>query len=248
MLPEFLTDPSRPIANRPQDAILPHMRANGSVGAGEGYRLWAAHYDETPNPILALEMRILSEQIGSLDGARVLDAGSGTGRWMLETLSRGALVFGIDACHEMILQAERKAGLAGRSALADLRQIPLADNAVDLVLCTFTLGYLPSLPPVFKELARVASRVIVTDLHPAAARAGWTRSFRAGSQTYDLVHYDHSIAELDESAARAGLTCEWRAEGSFAEPEREIFKRAGKDDLFEQTSRIPAILATIWRQ
>jgi SAM-dependent methyltransferase len=207
---ELLVEVGVPIARRPQDAILPHI----------GYRLWAPTYDEAPNPLLALEMSLLSERIGAIEGKWILDAGSGTGRWMAWAVARGAHVFGIDACREMVIHAERKTGLRGRAALADIRSIPLKDEAVDLAVCSFTMGYLPSPSAVFQELARVSREVIVSDLHPDAVRAGWTRSFRVENRRYELVSYDHSVADLDDYARSAGLIPEWRIEASFAEPER----------------------------
>ena len=230
MREEFLKEVERPIAPL------------------EGYRLWAESYDDAENALLALEMRTLSSRIENINGYRILDAGSGTGRWMNWTQSRGARVFGLDACREMVLKAERKPGLAGRSALADIRSIPLNDDAVDLALCSFTMSYLPSPGPALRELARVSRQVIVSDLHPDAARAGWTRSFRAGNRVCQLLHYQHSTAELDDCAHSAGLFPQWRVEASFAEPEREIFRRAGKENLFEDARRIPAVLITAWRK
>jgi malonyl-CoA O-methyltransferase len=224
------------------------MTSSVIVPVIEGYSLWSAGYDEGPNPLLALEMRVLSQRLGELHGLRVLDAGSGTGRWMSEAASRGARVFGIDTCREMVLKAGEKPGLRGRSALADIRRIPLPDDAFDLSLSTFTIGYLPSPGVAFGELARVSRRVIVSDLHPDAARAGWTRSFRVGNRNYEFVHYDHSIAELDGYARSVGLALEWRIEAAFGEPEREIFRLAGKEDAFEKTRGIPAVLINAWRR
>ncbi len=219
-----------------------------AINAVEGYRLWAASYDEAANPLLALETRVLSDHLGDVTGYRILDAGSGTGRWMKWAQSRGARVFGVDACREMVLKAERKPGLGGRSALADIRSIPIQDDAVDLTLCSFTMGYLPSPGPVLQELARVSRQVIVSDLHPTAARAGWTRSFRAGDRVFHLHHYQHSSAELDDCARSAGLVLQWRTEASFAEPEREIFRRATRENLFDDACRVPAVLITVWRK
>jgi SAM-dependent methyltransferase len=260
---EFLKEALRPIANRPQVANLPHgvaavdgggpngSNVNGGIGAinaVEGYRLWAASYDEADNALLALETRALSARMEDVAGYRILDAGSGTGRWMKWAQSRGARVFGVDACREMVLKAERKPGLGGRSALADIRSIPIQDDAVDLTLCSFTMGYLPSPGPALRELARVSRKVIVSDLHPTATRAGWTRSFRAGDRVYQFHHYEHSIAELDDCARSAGLVPQWRVEASFGEPERDIFRRAGKENLFDDACRVPAVLITVWRK
>ncbi len=156
------------------------------LSAMDAYRIWSQHYDLMPNPLLALEMRVLSGRLGAIKGRRVLDAGSGTGRWMAWAQGCGARVFGIDACHEMILEAARKPGLAGCSAQADVQTLPVCDNAADIAICSFTLGYLASIQPVMRDLARVARRVIVSDLHPAAVLHGWTRSFRAGGARYEV--------------------------------------------------------------
>jgi ubiquinone/menaquinone biosynthesis C-methylase UbiE len=216
------------------------------LNAIEAYRIWSQNYDETPNALLALETRVLSTRLGEIGGRRVLDAGSGTGRWMEWAKRCGACVFGIDVCHEMILQAVRKPGLEGRSARADLNRIPVRDDAADIAICSFTLGYLASAGPVLRELARVARRVIVSDLHPAAVLEGWSRSFRAGGELYEVKHYDHPIEELGTAAAEAGLTLDWRVEPTFGEAERGIFERAGKESAFEDARRIPAVLITAW--
>ena len=216
------------------------------IEAAAAYRIWSADYDSTPNALLALEMRVMSRCIGIIEGLRILDAGSGTGRWMTWAEQRGARVFGIDACHEMILQTARKPGLAGRSARADVRRIPLCDDAADIALCSFTAGYLESPGPLFRELARVARRVIVSDLHPAAARHGWTRSFRVAGELYQLKHYEHSSEDLDAAARAEGLTRDWRIEAFIGEPERGIFQQAGKESAFEESRRVPAVLMTAW--
>jgi malonyl-CoA O-methyltransferase len=232
----------------PQAALGKPLSPHLEIGAREGYRLWSAAYDDAPNALLALEMRTLSVRLGDVRGQRILDAGSGTGRWMQWAQARGAYVFGIDACHEMVLKAEQKAGLGGRSALADVRGIPLRDNAVDCAICSFTMGYLPSPGSVLRELARVSRCVIVSDLHPDAVRAGWTRSFRAGAQTYRFLHYEHSMAELDDCARRAGLTPCWRVEAALGEPEREIFRQAGRESVFDEVCLLPAVLITLWQK
>ena len=216
--------------------------------ASPAWELWSATYDDTPNALLALETRILSPRLGPLPGRRILDAGSGTGRWMSHAESHGAQVIGIDASREMLLKAEDKPRLRGRSALGDIRCLPLLDDAFDTAICSFTLAYVPSVDTVLRELARVARRVMVSDLHPAAVRAGWSRSFRAGNQVHELAHQNHSIAALDDAARYAGLVKEWRIEASFDEQEREIFVRAGKEAAFERTCLVPAVLITSWRR
>lgn len=218
------------------------------ISAADGFRLWADCYDETPNPLLALEMRLLAEKNLITPGMRVLDAGSGTGRWMSRAQRRGAHVFGIDACHEMVLRAERKTGLRGRSAIADICSIPLGDGAVDLAICSFTLGYVSRPAASLQELARVSQHIIVSDLHPDAVCAGWSRSFRSGHQRYELAHFNHHVDELDRCAGETGLDRVWRIEASFGEPERELFARGGKTDAFDEACSVRAVLITLWQK
>lgn len=221
------------------------------VTAIEGHRNWAASYDAVPNPLLALEARHLLQRLSPLQASRFLDIACGTGRWMLLAQQRGSRAFGVDFCPEMLLAASRKPGLAGYLGLADACRIPVADGAADLTLCSFALGYLPSPHHAIAEMARVSrkgGRVVVTDLHPRALAAGWTRSFRSDGQIYEIDHHAHPVAAWEAAAQSAGLTLDWRLEASFGEPEREIFRRAGKDSLFLELSRIPALLAMCWRK
>jgi SAM-dependent methyltransferase len=149
----------------------------------------------------------------------------------------------------MLLEASRKPGLGGRLSLADAGRIPLADGAVDLAMCSFALGYLPSPHQAIAEMARVSrkgGRVVGTDLHPCALAAGWTRSFRSNGQVYAIDHHRHAMVAWEAAAESAGLALDWVLEASFGEPEREIFRGAGKDSLFPELSRIPALLGMSW--
>ena len=49
------------------------------VDVQEGYRLWSGTYDRDPNPVLALERRVIRERLGPLSGRCVLDIATGTG-------------------------------------------------------------------------------------------------------------------------------------------------------------------------
>jgi ubiquinone/menaquinone biosynthesis C-methylase UbiE len=220
-----------------------------AVTAIEGHRIWAAGYDAGLNPLLALETRVLLEKLTALPCSRFLDIACGTGRWTHWARQRGHRVFGIDACPEMLFEAARKPGLAGRLALADACNVPLADGAADLTLCSFALSYVSSAHAAIAEMVRVTrlgARVIVSDMHPAALAAGWTRSFRSNGQVYEMDHHLHPIAAWESAAASAGLALEWRLDACFEEPEREIFAKAGKDSSFAELTRIPAVLAMCW--
>jgi SAM-dependent methyltransferase len=219
------------------------------VTALEGHRNWAPIYDGGLNPLLALETRILLEKLNPLRCSQFLDVACGTGRWLLLAQPYAAKVFGVDFCPEMLLEASRKPGLAGCLSLADACHIPFADGAADLTVCSFALGYLACPHQAIAEMARVSrkgGRVVVTDLHPCARAAGWTRSFRSNGQVFEIDHYEHPIATWEAAAESAGLVLDWRVETCFGELERAIFDQAGKASLFPELSRIPALLAMSW--
>jgi ubiquinone/menaquinone biosynthesis C-methylase UbiE len=219
------------------------------VSALDGHRNWAASYDGGPNPLLALETRVVLERLSPLRASCFLDIACGTGRWMLRAQQCGSRVFGVDFCPEMLFEASRKPGLAGCLSLADACHIPFSNGAADLTLCSFALGYLPSLQQAMAEMTRVSrrgGRVVVSDLHPSALAAGWTRSFRSSGQVYEMDHYRQPMAAWEAAAESAGLALDWCLEAGFAEPEREIFRQAGKESSFSELSRTPALLAMSW--
>ena len=215
----------------------------------EAHRVWSEIYDESPNPLLALEMRVLAGLLGPLESRRIVDVGCGTGRWLTYAESRGALAFGIDFCREMLLRAAAKPQLEGRLALATAERLPFADRMADLVLCSFVIGYLADPAFAIREMARIGApgaRIVVSELHPDAAAAGWKRGFRHNGTAYEIEHSPHPLPNLLEAASEAGLRLDRTEAASFGEPEREIFLRAGRDHLFQDASRVPAIWTAVW--
>ena len=217
-----------------------------TVSAAEGYRLWSAGYDDDPNPVTALEQRLLAARMQIGAGSTVLDLATGTGRWLEYAMSRGVQAMGFDVSEEMLAVAANKEGVRGRVAAADICALPLRDGAADLAICSFALGYVAPLQRAFQEMARVARRVIVSDLHPEAIEAGWRRSFRSGHRSYEIAHHRHSVYAVNSCARAAGLTPAWMIEAGFGEPERMVFERAGKADAFTAAQEVTAVLISAW--
>jgi len=87
-------------------------------------------------------------------GARALDVCCGTGDLTLALESRGgAIVYGSDFCHPMMVAARRKV----RSSLfeADALRLPLADRSLDLVTVAFGFRNLANYGHGLDELLRV---------------------------------------------------------------------------------------------
>ncbi len=212
-----------------------------AVPAVEGYRLWAETWDATPSPIVALEHRTLLPWMEALAPRRAIDVGCGTGRW---TARLSAI--GIDASSAMLAVAANK-GLRGRLAVGDAAALPVATGVADLVLCALTFGHVGDQAGAMREFARVlqpGGALILTDFHPNAAARGWRRTFRSGGQVYELENHPYTVPQLRELAR--GLALTRIEEASIGEPERELFERAGRPDLYEAACATPAVLLTRW--
>ena len=94
----------------------------------------------------------------------VLDVGCGTGGTLDAIVSAHpeARAWGIDLSAEMIAKAgERLAEAGGRAGgavdlqVADAEHLPLADNAVDLVVCVDSLHHYPDPAAALREMRRV---------------------------------------------------------------------------------------------
>ena len=120
----------------------------------EGYASWAASYDEPGNQLLDLEQPVVREILDGLPVGVALDAACGTGRHTAYLASLGHEVIGVDTSPEMLRRAREKVP-AGEFHEADLYDVPLADDSVDLVVCAIALAHVPDLERAVAEFVRV---------------------------------------------------------------------------------------------
>lgn len=210
------------------------------------YQLWAASYDQAPNPVTALERRVLRGRITIRPGERWLDLGTGTGFWLDSALTAGADAFGVDLSPGMLHTAAANESLYRRLICADLAALPICSDWADAAICSFVLSYCRRPARAIGELARVARTVIISDLHHDAFVAGWTRSFRFSGASHQIEHFPYTQTMLDCWAAASNLKLLWRIEVPFGTSERHIFASAGKEAKFDELSRIRAILCSAW--
>src|SRR2546428_2477508 len=83
-----------------------------------------------------------------------LDAGCGTGRHTEYLASLGHKVIGVDTSPEMLGPAREKVP-EGEFYEADLHDVPLADDSVDLVVCAIALSHVADLAGALGEFVRV---------------------------------------------------------------------------------------------
>lgn len=121
------------------------------------YAAWTRELVEFPG----LEHELLSFTSALRPGAVILDAGSGSGRDSRFFLARGFRVIMLDRSHPLLLEARSFVGSGGLSCsvVADLRELPLRDQAVDGVWASGSLLHLAreELRPAMLEVQRVLS-------------------------------------------------------------------------------------------
>ena len=216
------------------------------VGPTEGYKRWAATYDQFPNPLLAREERYLMPLLPDLTGKNVLDVACGTGRWLQQLLERGARSgVGIDSSTAMLRVASRKAGIRSQLAGADCLRLPFRAAVFDFAVCSFALSHIRDLKRMARELGRVMKpngTVFVSDLHPEAYARGWRTGFRDGSGACQIETLPPSAEKVVRAFHSGGFECLTHVALCLGEAERHILVEAGRRDTFE-LFRVPAVLS-----
>jgi malonyl-CoA O-methyltransferase len=212
--------------------------------AREGYRLWAPDY-ERETAVSFLEDQLVAGMSPPLAGRSLLDAGCGTGRRLRDTGAETAA--GIDLTPEM-LAAGGEPGVAA----ADVRALPFAPGAFDVVWCRLVIGHVADAAAVYAELARVCrpgGTVLVTDFHPDAVAAGHRRTFRDAAGTVrEVEHHVHPPDVQVALAAAAGLRIIERRDGQVGPEMRPFYERAGRLAAYEEQRGLRVVLALAFRR
>jgi SAM-dependent methyltransferase len=147
-----------------QDALGTGTEAR-SISTREGYDSWASGYDGQLNQLLEIEQPIVREIFDGIPIGIALDAACGTGRHAAYLASLGHTVIGVDSSPGMLAVARQKVP-QGEFHEADLHELPLADDSVDLVACAIALVHLADIRVPFREFARVlrpGGHLVVSD-------------------------------------------------------------------------------------
>ncbi|TAN03485.1 MAG: class I SAM-dependent methyltransferase [Rhodanobacteraceae bacterium] len=168
----------------------------------DAYALWAPSYPpRAHNPVMQAEERaMLALMPIDLHGQIVLDAGCGSGRYILHALRRGATrVTGVDLSVEMLERADAElrahCHAAGIELMqGDLEALPVPSAFADLTVCGLAIGHLDRLQPALTELRRVTrsgGTILCSDVHPIGDTLGWHRDFKSGGRHYAIRHTPH---------------------------------------------------------
>jgi SAM-dependent methyltransferase len=117
------------------------------------------------------QARVITSSIEPLQGRRILDVGTGTGRAALLLARGAAVVTAVDASEQMLAVARERAasqGLSVRFQLGDAHALDFPDRAFDVVISLRVLMHTPDWRQVVGELCRVADALVIFD-YPAKA-------------------------------------------------------------------------------
>jgi SAM-dependent methyltransferase len=158
----------RTLLDTPALAHVEGVTANeGTISAADVYQDWAPHYDAPGNDMIDIEQPIVRGILDGLPVGTALDAACGTGRHTGYLHQLGHHVIGVDASPAMLAQARKHLPDVDFHE-ADLHRLPLADNAVDTVVCGLALAHVPDLAAVLAEFARVlrpGGHLVISDAH-----------------------------------------------------------------------------------
>jgi SAM-dependent methyltransferase len=173
-----------------------------------GYRQWSATYDEPRNGLFDVEEPIMHEILDALPAGTALDAACGTGRYAGYLAARGHQVVGVDSSPEMLDRARARVP-QGAFLLGQLQQLPLPDDAVDLVVSGLALAHVPALEPVMAEFARVlrpGGHVVISDAHHELVfRGSVVKALGPAGEPGLVATYRHTAGDFLRAALPAGL-------------------------------------------
>ncbi|MCC6747027.1 MAG: methyltransferase domain-containing protein [Deltaproteobacteria bacterium] len=174
----------------------------------EGYDRWSASYDETPNPVVALDDRTSLGLLAARPGERILDAGCGTGRHLGPLVACGAKVVGLDFSPGMLRVARQKYPGVPLVCVDLSAPWPLCPARFHAVLCALVGEHLRDLPAFFAETRRAlrpGGRLLLSVYHPELARAGVEANFRRDGVEYRLGAEQHTVESYQQALRGAGL-------------------------------------------
>jgi len=158
----------------------------------------ADFYDKTrdfPEPVATQGIQAILEAAGA--GARILDAGTGTGRVSVPLIKRGADLFGVDLSTRMMSRLRDKFPPA-RLAQADVSRLPFPGKTFDAVLTCHVMHLVGPWPEALHEYRRV--------LRPQGVYIN-ARTERAGESVHEQVrsYWRSRVMEYGIESQRPGV-------------------------------------------
>jgi ubiquinone/menaquinone biosynthesis C-methylase UbiE len=184
--------------------------------AAATYNAAADHFDDEPLAFWDRYGHRTIERLALHPGARVLDAGCGTGASAIPAAERvgpAGSVTGVDIAERLLEIARRKAAAKGLRNVAfrlgDMRRLGYPDAYFDAVVCVFAIFFAADMAAQVRELWRMVrpgGRLAVTTWGPRMfepASSGWRETVRAlrpdlysRFQPWDRITEPEALREL----------------------------------------------------
>ena len=184
--------------------------------AASTYNAAADHFDDEPLAFWDRYGHRTIERLALHPGARVLDAGCGTGASAIPAAERvgpAGSVTGVDIAERLLEIARRKAAAKGLRNVAfrlgDMRRLGYPDAYFDAVVCVFAIFFAADMAAQVRELWRMVrpgGRLAVTTWGPRMfepASSGWRETVRAlrpdlysTFQPWDRITEPEALREL----------------------------------------------------
>ena len=204
-----------------------------AAGFDDAYRDWAPFYPAIAhNALMRVEEEAMRSLLPDVQGASVLDAGCGTGRYARAALERGAtLAIGVDRSGAMLYNA----ATVRHRIHADFAALPLPPVSMNVIIAGLALMDVADLGAVFSEWSRVlrpSGVVLCSLLHPRGKALGWTRTYDTPAGRGCLPAHWHSRQDIAVACERALLQIDAIAEpgldDSPSEPVALIVRARGR--------------------
>lgn len=131
--------------------------------------------------IAATQAKLLADSVGRVQGATILDVGTGTGRAALHFARGGAIVTGVDASEQMLTIARLRAASEGLPVTfrnGDAHALQFPDRSFEVAVSLRVVMHTVRWRECVEELCRVSDRLVILDYPSSHSLAGIQSMFR----------------------------------------------------------------------
>lgn len=192
--------------------VRAHMDASENERAtASGYDRWAASYDDK-DPSTWLDEPFLLQHLLPFPGCRILDVGSGTGRYLRRLSPSPYCIVGIDLSINMLTRAKQHLGRRPDVFLvqASAASLPFMPCSFDRIMSGLLVDHVGCPEQFFREVSSLLvpdGRAVVVSVHPDMQRLTGSdiRVQCGGNEAIDIPGHLHEVEHLLAAAREARL-------------------------------------------